>query len=133
MNKFLTIFLLLCIACVIKAQTHISSDSVGNKTTSENIYIKNIAHDSLSSGFIIIIKKEVKLHKHLYHSEHIVVLEGEGKMNVGDKEFILKKNDIVFIPKNTPHSVVTTSKAPLKVISVQAPFFDGKDRVLISN
>lgn len=133
MNKFLAIFLLLCIVCVIKAQIHISPDSVGNKTASENIYIKNIAHDSLSSGFIIIIKKEVKLHKHLLHSEYIAVIEGEGTMKVGNQEFFLKKNDIVFIPKNTPHSVITTSKVPLKVMSIQAPFFDGKDRVLISN
>ena len=41
------------------------------------------------------------------------------------------KGDFVFIPKNTPHSVNVISKVPLKVISVQAPFFDGKDRVLL--
>lgn len=116
---------------LLLAQTHISIDTVGNKTSTENIYVKNIAHDSLSSGFVIVIKKEVKLHKHLHHSEYVIVLEGEAKMQLGEKDFIIKKNDIVFIPKNTPHKVVTLSKKPLKVISIQSPYFDGKDRVLL--
>ncbi|GAB4207083.1 MAG: hypothetical protein Fur0023_17560 [Bacteroidia bacterium] len=113
------------------AQTHFAADTVGNKTSTENIYVKNIAHDSLSSGFVIVIKKEVKLHKHQHHSEYVIVLEGEAKMQLGEKDFIIKKNDIVFIPKNIPHKVVTLSKKPLKVISIQSPYFDGKDRVLL--
>ena len=35
----------------------------------------------------------------------------------------------ITIPKNTWHYAKTTSKEPLKVISIQAPNFDGKDRI----
>ena len=51
----------------------------------------------------------------------------------GDKEkvFEIKKGDVVFIPKNTAHAVKSTGKQPLKVLSVQSPNFDGKDRIFI--
>lgn len=120
-----------CFVTFSKAQVHLSTDTIGSITQSNNIYVKPTSSDSLASGFVIIIKKEVKLHKHLQHSEHVIVLEGEGKMRVGEKEFTIKKNDIIFIPKNTPHKVITTSKKPLKVISIQSPYFDGKDRVIL--
>ena len=66
------------------------------------------------------------------HSEHVVVLSGKATMKLGDKTFPIKKGDVVFIPKNTVHSVIATSKnEPLKVLSVQAPYFDGADRVFV--
>ena len=52
-------------------------------------------------------------------------------MNLDDKLFKIKKSDLVFIPKNSVHPVKTTSKQPLKVLGIQAPFFDGKDRIMI--
>ncbi len=87
--------------------------------------------DSLTSSFCIVIKKEVKAHKHLTHAEHVVVLEGTAQMRLGDKQFEIKKGDVIFIPKNTVHAVKNTGKVPLKVLSFQAPNFDGKDRVFI--
>jgi mannose-6-phosphate isomerase-like protein (cupin superfamily) len=57
------------------------------------------------------------------------VLEGKAEMTLNDKTFSIKKGDVIFIPKNSFHSVKTTSKIPLKVLSIQAPYFDGKDRV----
>jgi mannose-6-phosphate isomerase-like protein (cupin superfamily) len=110
---------------------HFSTDSIGAKTVSDNIYNKALFSDSLASSFVIIIKKEVKLHKHLHHSEHVVVLEGKGQMTLGSKSFAIKKGDVVFIPKNTLHGVISMDEQPLKVLSVQAPKFDGKDRIFI--
>ena len=115
-----------------KAQNFISTDTIGSKTGTDNIYNKFLFNDSLASSFTIVIKKEVKAHKHILHTEHVVVLEGAGQMKVADKEFEIKKGDVVFIPKNTVHSVKTTSKESLKVVSIQAPNFDGKDRIFIN-
>jgi len=105
-------------------------DSVGSYSKTENIYTKPGFGDSLSSSFCIVIKKEVKAHKHLYHSETLVVTEGKGIMKLGDKTFTIRRGDLIFIPKNTIHSVKTTSTNSLKIISVQSPFFDGKDRIM---
>lgn len=110
---------------------HFKTDTIGAKTVSDNLYNKPLFGDSLASSFVIVIKKEVKLHKHLQHSEHVVVLEGSGQMTLGSRSFAIKKGDVVFIPKNTLHGVISMGEQPLKVLSVQAPKFDGNDRVFI--
>ncbi|MDZ4758072.1 MAG: cupin domain-containing protein [Bacteroidota bacterium] len=112
-------------------QVVFQTDTLKMPDTISNIWIERISGDSLSSGFIIVIRNEVKTHKHLYHSEHISVLEGTGIMKLGKKSFELKPGVVVFIPKGVIHWVKTTSKIPLKVLSVQSPYFDGKDRVIV--
>ena len=129
MKKFL--FLIFCTATLFcRAQTSQSLDTVKSYGDYENIYLRKLNSDSLVSSFVIFIKKEVKAHKHATHSEHIYFLEGEGEMMVGDKKISVKKGDMIFVPKGTVHSLVVTSKTPVKVLSVQAPMFDGKDRVM---
>lgn len=113
------------------AQNTQNTDTIQCPAGIENIYSRPLYSDSLCSSFVIFIKKDVKLHKHLHHTEHVTVLDGEATMTLGDKVFTVKKGDFIFIPKNTPHKVVTTSQTPLKVISLQAPYFDGTDRVLL--
>lgn len=73
---------------------------------------KTLFNDSLASSFCIIIKSEVKAHKHLKHTEHVIVQEGEGVMKLNDKEFTIKEGDVIFIPKNTVHSVIVKGKNP---------------------
>ena len=124
---FVIFFITLFIS--VKSQSAVSLDTVKISAKTENVFNLPLFNDSLASSFCIIIKKEVKPHKHQFHSEHVFVLEGEGLMKLGEKILQLKKGDFIFIPKNTIHSVKTTSNVPLKVISIQAPFFDGKDRI----
>lgn len=40
--------------------------------------------------------------------EWVVLLEGEAVLHIEDKEITLKKGDTLFIPANTPHSVLKT-------------------------
>lgn len=129
--KKICILLLLLFPVLIKAQSNQSLDTITAPITYENIYMRTLASDSLVSSFVIFIKKEVKKHKHVFHSEHVYILDGEGEMILGEKTFTVKKGDIIFIPKNTAHSLKVTSTIPVKVLSVQAPMFDGKDRMLI--
>lgn len=95
----------------------------------DNIHIKKLDTDSNSTSFIIWIKKGVKSHKHEHHSEVLYIIEGEGKMTIGKNISTIKAGDYFRIPKNTYHSLKVTSKEPVKVLSVQAPEFLGKDRV----
>lgn len=112
----------------LKAQK-LNTDTIGSKSVFENINNSKLFSDSLVSSFIILVKKEVKEHKHIFHSEHVIVVDGEAEMTLDDSSFTIRKGDIIFIPKNTFHSVKTTSSIPLKVVSIQAPFFDGNDRL----
>lgn len=112
-----------------------NAQTVANTQTIEpggaGVTVKDLFSDSLSSSFCIIIKNEIKAHKHLKHSEHVIVESGEGVMRLNDKEFTIKEGDIIFIPKNTVHAVIVKGKKPLKVISVQSPKFNGDDRVIM--
>ena len=129
MKKVLFISLLFSLTNLLKAQDYQGLDTIKAPSTLENIYNRPLYSDSLTSSFVIFIKKEVKEHKHAEHSEHIVVLDGTAVMKVDGRSFKIKKGDVLFIPKNTWHYVKTTSKIPLKVLSVQSPNFDGKDRI----
>lgn len=129
--KNILVFLLLVFVLGVKGQNIQQTDTIQCPAGVENVYSRLLYNDSLCSSFIIFIKREVKMHKHLSHSEHVTVLDGEATMTLGDKVFTIKKGDIIFISKNTPHKVITTSIIPLKVISIQAPYFDGTDRVML--
>ena len=134
-TKFTILISVILILFGIKssAQSFQNLDTIKPPAEYENIYSRQVFSDSLETVFVIYIKKQVKLHKHITHTETIVILEGVGEMTVGDKKFKVKEGDIIFISKGTPHSLVVTSSIPVKVLSTQSPFFDGKDRVFIEN
>lgn len=123
------LLLIFVLPLTVNSQIIISNDSLTPPGDFTNIHVQKIAGDSLVSTFVIFIKENVPLHKHQYHSENVVILEGEGVMTLGSITKEIKAGDIIFIPANTFHEVKVTSEKPLKVISIQAPEFDGTDRV----
>ncbi|HYG49498.1 MAG TPA: cupin domain-containing protein [Flavobacteriales bacterium] len=131
MKKNIVTLILVLSAYMLHAQCA-SLDTVKAPANYDNLHVVKVASDSLSTTFVIFIKNEVKLHKHNEHTENVIVLEGKGKMRLGDKEFIIEKGDHVFIPKGIPHSVKVMHKKGMKVMSIQSPYFDGKDREIIN-
>jgi mannose-6-phosphate isomerase-like protein (cupin superfamily) len=132
-GTLLTIFCMVLFSLGGLGQDMQSIDTINPPASYENIYSRPLYSDSLVSSFVIFIKKEVRQHVHVTHTEQVFILEGEGEMTLGKKKFSVKKGDMVFIPKGTGHSLKVTSKMPVKVLSIQAPNFDGKDRVMIEN
>ena len=98
----------------------------------ENIHVVKIASDKNASDFVVFVKQQVPLHKHVSHSESLFVLEGTGTFRLGDKTLTIGAGDYVKIPEGTPHSLTVTSAIPLKALSIQAPEFFGKDRVSVN-
>lgn len=131
MNKILTTLTLAMLVLSSAAQSIYTPKFEHLDEEFENIYSEKIFSDSLSSSFLIIIRKSVKLHKHVGHTEHVYVLEGTGEMMLGEEHVSVAKGDLVIIPKGTPHSLEVTSMDPMRIISVQSPKFEGKDRVFI--
>jgi mannose-6-phosphate isomerase-like protein (cupin superfamily) len=125
----LILFILVLTGTRIWAQ-QISTDTIQSPTPDKN-YVRTLHHDSLSSSFLIIIPKEVKAHYHAHHTEQVIILSGEADMMLGEQKLHIKAGDVIIIPKGTQHSVLVTSVAPLKIISVQAPYFDGTDRIMM--
>lgn len=130
------IFTAFIIFCPLFHATSIQADilnlsEITMPTGVENIHVHRISSDAHSSDFVIFIKKLVPLHKHLKHTETIYVLEGRGVFQQGNEHFEIGPGDYLRIPEGAPHAVKVTSPKPLKVLSVQAPEFLGKDRIFI--
>jgi len=98
----------------------------------ENIHVVKVASDKNASDFVVFVKQQVPLHKHVSHSESIFVLEGTGVFQLGEKRLTIGPGDYVKIPEGTAHSLKVTSAMPLKALSIQAPEFFGKDRVSVN-
>lgn len=117
----------------VHAQSQCFYPDLENPEDLENIKVEKLNGDSLCTVFAIWVKKSVRPHYHAHHSETVVVLEGSGRMTLGDESFELKAGNTLFIPKGTSHSVEVSSETPLKVISVQAPLFEGLDRIFVDD
>ena len=127
MKCLLPFLLLFSIGAAAQSQTNI--DSLFPKGEYENISRQQLNSDSNVTSLVIWIRKEIQPHLHATHSEHVYILEGSGKMLLGEKTFAVNPGDLIFIPENTRHALRVTSAIPMKVISIQAPEFDEKDRV----
>lgn len=97
----------------------------------DNITSLLLNADSNVTSVVIWIKHEVKPHYHLSHTEHVYVLEGSGVMLLGEKHISVKPGDLIFIPPNTVHALKVSPGETMKVLSIQAPEFDGKDRIFV--
>ena len=113
------------------AQEFVSSTDKIEPTNEDydNISITKLSTNSDATTFAIWIKKKVKIHKHINHTEHVYIKQGKGKFQLADSLYNVKTGDLIIIPKNTWHGVIVESRNPMKVISIQSPEFFGKDRV----
>ncbi|MDA8670265.1 cupin domain-containing protein [Flavobacteriales bacterium] len=128
--RLTTILGLILIPLLFKSQDIVSSiDQILPDKEFENIHVKKISSDSSSSTFAIWIKQKVKLHKHVYHTENVLIDKGFGEFQINDSIYKVAAGDWIVIPKNTWHGVVVNSKSIMKVISVQSPEYFGKDRI----
>jgi len=97
----------------------------------ENIKLVKLSTSAEASSFVIWVKDTVRPHYHAEHTENLYVLDGKGIMYLDSNRYELKPGDFYTIPKKSVHSVKVHSKIPLKVLSIQAPEFFGKDRIFV--
>ena len=126
---FFLCFTFMALVTSIQAQgIHLSANEINFKSSQDQIQLKQLSSDEFSSAYAISIRDSVRAHFHKQHTETILVLEGEAIMRLGEEQFTVRAGDFINVPKGTIHAVWVNSDIPLKVISVQAPQFFGKDR-----
>lgn len=64
-------------------------------------------------------KKRLSLQRHLYRSEHWVVVEGEAKITVDRDVYFRKANQSIYVPKKGIHRLENPTNTPLKIVEVQ--------------
>jgi len=66
-------------------------------------------------------KKACPFHNHQINEEMFLILEGTGLLRFGDKEYPLKKHDIISCPpggQEVAHQIINTGEAELKYLSL---------------
>lgn len=111
------------------AQIVINLQDFSHQDAAKNIEVTKLAGDSLVTSFHISIMDTVATHKHLFHSEHVLILDGKGYLYMHDERVEISEGSFIFIPRETWHAVKVI-EPPLRAISIQAPEFNGDDRVL---
>ena len=71
----------------------------------------------------------LSLQRHSKRAEHWVVVKGTAKVESGDKEMILIKNESTFIPLGELHRLSNPKNIPLEIIEVQSGEYLGEDDI----
>jgi mannose-6-phosphate isomerase-like protein (cupin superfamily) len=62
-----------------------------------------------------------KLHHHTHADNVYIVKRGEGTLTVEDKTFLIREDDIVYIPAGMRHSLANLSDRPFEIFEIYAP------------
>ena len=100
------------------------------KLKNPNLPIRLFAQGKNLTVNVVTPTTPLKPHLHARHEEVIYLIQGKGKMRLGDKTWELKAGDIVYIPLKTLHAF-TPEGGDCRALSLFAPAFDGKDRVFV--
>ncbi len=72
----------------------------------------------------------LSLQRHLYRSEHWVIVQGKAKVTINKKVIILTKGQSVDIPLKAIHRLENQNKKPLILIEVQMGSYLGEDDII---
>jgi mannose-1-phosphate guanylyltransferase/mannose-6-phosphate isomerase len=72
----------------------------------------------------------LSLQKHHRRSEHWTVVQGTAKVRVGDREFLLQRNESTFIPMGELHRLENPGSEDIHLIEVQCGDYFGEDDIV---
>ena len=73
---------------------------------------------------------KLSLQKHQHRAEHWVVVSGTARVYRNDEEFMLGKNESIFIPLGHTHPLENPGDTPLEIIEVQSGSYLGEDDII---
>jgi mannose-6-phosphate isomerase-like protein (cupin superfamily) len=112
-------------------------DSVPAFTTKDGSEIREllahrnscIRHQTLAEARLP-VDRETALHHHRQTEEIYYLLEGTGRMRVGDEIREVAAGDAVAIPPGAVHQITNTGRVTLKFLCCCAPGYEHEDTVL---
>jgi mannose-1-phosphate guanylyltransferase/mannose-6-phosphate isomerase len=72
----------------------------------------------------------LSLQLHHRRSEHWTVVDGTAKVRVGDREFLLQRNESTFVPMETLHRLENPTGRDIHLIEVQCGDYFGEDDIV---
>ena len=89
--------------------------AAGEKTSKQVLISEKEGPNFAMRRFVIEPGGFMPLHTNSVEHEQFC-LGGEAEVVIGDEQLIVKKNDVVFIPANIPHSYKTLSSEPFEFL-----------------
>lgn len=99
----------------------------------KNVRIETIAENELSSHHLVVIREKEPLHYHANHDGWALVLKGEADFLLGKTSRLLRRGDMVYIPRGVPHQATRRGREALAAFVIFTPPFDGKDTIPVEN
>jgi len=94
------------------------------------------SYDSIDDGSNYQVKRisvapgaKLSLQRHQYRAEHWVVVKGTAAVHLDGKEYSLKANDSIYIPRTSIHSLANNTNDLLVLIEVQSGSYLGEDDI----
>lgn len=78
---------------------------------------------------VLPIGKSVGRHHHLETEEVYYILQGEGRMTVGDDSREVSAGDAIFIPRGKAHTLENTGQLPMTILLVCGPAYSFEDHL----
>ena len=95
----------------------------------ENIY-GNDYNGYKVKKIVVFPNKRLSLQSHNNRSEHWVIVNGKGKVQVGEDCYIVNKNEHVYIPVNVIHRIENIGDELLELIETQVGDYLGEDDII---
>ena len=89
-----------------------------------------VRHQSLAEATVL-PGHETLLHKHRQTEEIYYILQGRGRMTLGDEEFDVAPGDTICIAPDTAHKIFNTGESLLKILCACAPPYSDGDSELL--
>lgn len=116
--------------CVSKSAEHHTSDKKGYVLKpgegeiaflDDGLSILKASEKSGSQGGIVVYDEMPEngtsgIHYHVNADEFFYVLEGKGRILVGDEEFEVEEGYFIFVPVGSDHRVTSSADDPLKLV-----------------
>jgi mannose-6-phosphate isomerase-like protein (cupin superfamily) len=76
--------------------------------------------------------RAVTPHHHRQLEEIYYILEGSGRMTVGDEQRDVEAGDAIFVPRGSLHSLANTGNVPIRLLVACGPAFYYEDEIFDS-
>lgn len=97
-------------------------------TDGKNVRVWNIRQDGTIRINLVEMSGELKMHKHPDADHSLMVLEGEVRVQIAEKQLVVAKGDFISVPADVPHKYWALTTTAI-LVSMDAPYYDPRNTV----
>ncbi len=106
-------------------------DSLVSRAGTGPVSVIDLGRTAWVSHHVALVREGEVPHYHRFHDLTVVVLRGEGIMDIEGKRFALKPGDVSYVQRGVRHHFRNTGKDLAATFVTFSPPFDGRDTVTV--